>query len=579
MSAQQWYVKTRSGEAGPFSPAELRQAVADKRIVAANLVRLGGSPKWMRADSVRGLIPESREAEVPSIASAASTVPPPVPVVASAPIEVARSGPTRRRSLIASAALICVGSAVGIGVFVLLTRPKVDVAMKMPSTPSASAEVLPDLAGDSAPEPDAAPIPQPSDELPLPVEEEKEVAEVALSSSEVAKLLIPSVVRINAKSDKMSGHGSGFFLEDGATIATNYHVIEGAKSVSIITASGLEVVCPGFVGIFPDHDLAFIRVPVGIVIPKPLKLSPTRSAVGDAVYTYGSPRGFDGTFTDGVLSAYRNGYSGLKGEWMQFTAPVSPGSSGGPVVNDRGLIIGVVAIARIDAQNMNFGLSVTTIRQLYESVMHQESSPWDQLPPPREIPRPPPPADVIAEAIKDANERSTAKVIDNAKHEGRLARLQQLISEANKAHQRIESEKTVLIAERNRIMSKAQGLATRYQQLDVEVAQIRVVIRQIESALKSRQDAANGRPVFINSPFHNDPRTDLELQAEVRRLRTRGEAHTEEANLLTAQLASIDSEARGLKAQILLKQQESNVSAIAIQGFRDEQATLQSMSR
>jgi len=80
-----------------------------------------------------------------------------------------------------------------------------------------------------------------------------------------------------------------------------------------------------------------------------------RDAVGDVVYVAGNPEGFEGTFSQGIVSALRGS------EYFQITAPISHGSSGGPVLNNRGEVIGVAAGIFSQGQNLNFAIPVSKL--------------------------------------------------------------------------------------------------------------------------------------------------------------------------------------------------------------------------
>ena len=142
-------------------------------------------------------------------------------------------------------------------------------------------------------------------------------------------------------------------------------MIEGAakgtaKLVGKYTTYNIE----GVTATDKTNDLALLKVTAyGI---KPLSLGDSDAVrIGETVYVAGNPKGLEGTFSDGIISSRRN--KNTK-ERLQMTAPISPGSSGGPVLNRRGEVIGVsVAVHRaLDAQNLNFAIPSKYLKALLE---------------------------------------------------------------------------------------------------------------------------------------------------------------------------------------------------------------------
>ena len=198
----------------------------------------------------------------------------------------------------------------------------------------------------------------------------------ALTSQEIAETALGSTVHLGIFDAQVNplARGSGFFVGPNQ-IATNYHVIEailnegaigGAKLVGKEEIYAIEKI----VAHSKNHDLAIVKVKgvkiTGISVPAlPLGDSDTVQ-IGDKVYVAGNPKGLEGTFSDGIISAIRPGGVPplVRGKILQMTAPVSPGSSGGPVLNDGGEVIGISALGSIrgDAQNLNFAIPVNYLK-------------------------------------------------------------------------------------------------------------------------------------------------------------------------------------------------------------------------
>ena len=131
--------------------------------------------------------------------------------------------------------------------------------------------------------------------------------------------------------------GSGFFVGDGQ-IATNLHVAEGAaRGYAKLVGQETKFNIEGYTAIDERRDLIILKV-TAFRTQAILLGNSDFAQIGETIYAVGNPRGLEGTFSDGIISSIRPiGTDKL----IQITAPLSPGSSGGPVLNRRGEVIGV----------------------------------------------------------------------------------------------------------------------------------------------------------------------------------------------------------------------------------------------
>lgn len=187
----------------------------------------------------------------------------------------------------------------------------------------------------------------------------------ALSAQDIARLSFPSVVLLVTQDDQGQplALGSGFFVRPGI-IATNFHVIEGAARAwaKPIGQNGKHEI-QGSVGVDAEKDLALLKVEDGT--ERSLLLGNSDQViVGDTVFVVGNPRGLEGTLSEGIVSAVRTVASD---KLLQITAPLSPGSSGGPVINAHGQVIGVAAATVSGGQNLNFAIPTSYLRSLLMS--------------------------------------------------------------------------------------------------------------------------------------------------------------------------------------------------------------------
>lgn len=177
----------------------------------------------------------------------------------------------------------------------------------------------------------------------------------AQTTAEVARLATPATVTIltyDSLGDAMS-RGSGFVVRDDGVIVTNYHVMDGASSAVVRFKSGETFEKVEALESDADHDIAVIKIP-GSGHPSlvPAHESPV---VGSRVVVIGAPRGLEFTVSEGIVSAVRM-EDGR--EWIQMSAPISPGSSGGPVLDTEGHVIGITTAYRTDGQALNFAVPI-----------------------------------------------------------------------------------------------------------------------------------------------------------------------------------------------------------------------------
>ena len=158
--------------------------------------------------------------------------------------------------------------------------------------------------------------------------------------------------------------GSGFFVRNGQ-VATNLHVVKGAsrgyaKLVSQKTKYDVE----GITAVDAERDLVVLKISV----PGAQVISLGDSdmvQVGSPIYAVGNPRGLEGTFSQGIISSVRKvGTDKI----LQLTAPISPGSSGGPVLNDKGQVIGVSVATFRGGQNLNFAIPSNYLKKLIGKI-------------------------------------------------------------------------------------------------------------------------------------------------------------------------------------------------------------------
>ena len=187
----------------------------------------------------------------------------------------------------------------------------------------------------------------------------------ALTPQEVAQTALASTVLVTmTNADSQSFYGSGFVIGTGQ-IATNYHVVEGLVSGTVrMVGQTTTHTIDSVIAIDPDRDLAILKASTLTAPALTLGDSDTVQ-VGQAVYAAGNPRGLTGTFSQGIVSAIRTeGINLVDGTVIQMTAAISPGSSGGPVLDTDGEVVGVAVGQVVDGQNLNFAIPVNYLEEL-----------------------------------------------------------------------------------------------------------------------------------------------------------------------------------------------------------------------
>lgn len=212
-------------------------------------------------------------------------------------------------------------------------------------------------------QPQAPRVPQAVQERPVVV-----AAPQTVSLPELVRRIKPSVVAIRVfdRGGKAIREGSAFFIAPGR-IVTNYHVIEGGGAGEIYTHEGFAYPVPRILSTDPTADLAVLEVelPQGVQI-KSLPIARGDAQEGEEVVVIGTPMGLQGTVSQGIVSAVRRPTGGLP--LVQITAPISHGSSGSPVLNMRGEVIGVAVMHASQGQNLNFAVPSSRLAALSEQA-------------------------------------------------------------------------------------------------------------------------------------------------------------------------------------------------------------------
>ncbi len=185
---------------------------------------------------------------------------------------------------------------------------------------------------------------------------------------ELVRRIKPSVVSIityDGRGQKLS-RGSGFFIAADRAV-TNRHVIEGAYKAEVHLSNGNTFQVKGVLAVDGEGDVALLQVDAPPNAAAPLQLVRTSPQEGEAIVVIGNPLGLEGSVSNGIVSAVRDIPN--FGRIIQITAPISPGSSGSPVVNMQGQVIGVATLQLAEGQSLNFAVPSERIAQLQAGTL------------------------------------------------------------------------------------------------------------------------------------------------------------------------------------------------------------------
>jgi AcrR family transcriptional regulator len=203
--------------------------------------------------------------------------------------------------------------------------------------------------------------------LPLSAGQQMSVRQIAANAQ-----MAVATVRAYEDGQEIS-LGSGFFIRQDGVLVTNLHVVAGADSVSIEIHGGEIYDNVYTLSVDERRDLILLQIPASKLFT--LGIADDRSLeVGDPVYVIGNPLGLEGTFSDGMLSAKRveDGVA-----YLQVTAPISTGSSGGPVLNSAGQAVGVTTLTYAQGQNLNMAIPARHASDLL--ALAGEATPFETM--------------------------------------------------------------------------------------------------------------------------------------------------------------------------------------------------------
>lgn len=180
-----------------------------------------------------------------------------------------------------------------------------------------------------------------------------------LSPSEIFEKLSSAVFKIHTSTGYQGFQGSGFFISNNGIAVSNYHVFQGTAVgyEDIILSDGRMYKVTEVYHKSEDNDFIIFKVGVNRKVNY-ITISNTTPKVGEKIYTIGSPRGLDNTFSSGEISQIRE-----NSKILQISAPIDHGSSGGVLLNSRGEAVGITSGGIDDSgANLNYAWNINLIK-------------------------------------------------------------------------------------------------------------------------------------------------------------------------------------------------------------------------
>jgi predicted Zn finger-like uncharacterized protein len=251
--------------------------------------------------------------------------------------------------------LICGGA-----VFFLMQKYNFNVTAKNNNRPAVNKTIPDDTEPPEPVQPAAVTPPE-----PVPTSGNTDV-----SIGELFNRVNPAVATVITydSGNNLFKQGSGFFINQQGDFITNYHVLQGAYSAVIKVHNDVEYKVDFVLAANEKKDLVklAISVPENILEPGTwLEIDPNPPRIADKVIVIGTPMGLGRTVSDGIISAIREVPE--KGTAFQMTAPISSGSSGSPVIDMNGKVIGVATFQLVTGQNLNFAIPADNILAMEDS--------------------------------------------------------------------------------------------------------------------------------------------------------------------------------------------------------------------
>jgi S1-C subfamily serine protease len=315
----------------------------------------------------------------------------------------------------------------------------------------------------------------------------------------IAKKVRPSVfqIRLLEENDEVVGTGTGFAISPDGLVATCQHVVKSGNRMIVVTEQGAAFRVSRVLAEDSSSDLAIIQLEA-TDLPFLELAGAAKVEIGQQVAVYGSPSGLAGTLSHGIISAKRPDPDGalLKGSnLLQTSAAISPGSSGSPLLDSEGKVIGVMASSvNGNSQNLNFAIPVealAALRQSADGLIKKEHIATQPAPQP--APRPAPGPSVSAETDADAEFYSDPDAVKLRDGDGSMTTVEEmkLASRLGQKYPKSASAQFIwgLAAERLSLDKEAEECFRRSIALDPKHPEAWIGIARLQVRRRNSRDA------------------------------------------------------------------------------------------
>ncbi|MBU2044913.1 MAG: trypsin-like peptidase domain-containing protein [Candidatus Omnitrophica bacterium] len=181
--------------------------------------------------------------------------------------------------------------------------------------------------------------------------------------AEVFQEVSPAIVVIHAQLPDGTSQGSGFVVNSSGVIATNFHVVGGAEEIEVKFKNGKTYPVTGIIDYDVERDICVLKIDAYGLTTASLG-NANQLEPGSKVFVIGAPLGLEYSITDGLYSGKRKD---LNRDVLQFSAPISPGNSGGPLLDPQGKVVGITTFIKPAGQNLNFAIPINEVKKFFKT--------------------------------------------------------------------------------------------------------------------------------------------------------------------------------------------------------------------